>query len=192
MTHGLDYRIAEGEAVFYGPKIDVHIRDAIGRRWQCSTIQLDFNLPERFELEYAAPGNVTERPYMIHCAKAGSIERFTGVLVEHYAGAFPMWLAPVQVSIVPVADRHEEYADQVAERLRDAELRVEVDKSGDTVGDKIRRALTDKHPAVLVLGDDDVAEGTVGLRLYGEDRDTRGVPLIEAANRLVEMARRPS
>ncbi|MBW3666384.1 MAG: threonine--tRNA ligase [Actinobacteria bacterium] len=192
VTHGLDYRIAEGEAVFYGPKIDVHIRDAIGRRWQCSTIQLDFNLPERFELEYAAPGNVTERPYMIHCAKAGSMERFTGVLVEHYAGAFPMWLAPVQVSIVPVADRHEEYADQVAERLRDAELRVEVDKSGDTVGDKIRRALTDKHPAVLVLGDDDVAEGTVGLRLYGEDRDTRGVPLIEAANRLVEMARRPS
>ena len=191
-AHGIEYRVAEGEGVFYGPKIDVHVRDAIGRRWQCSTIQLDFALPERFELEYIAPGNVAKRPYMIHCAKAGSIERFTGVLVEHYAGAFPMWLAPVQVSVVPVADRHDEYADQVADRLRDAGVRVEVDKSGDTVGDKIRRAMSDKHPAVLVVGDDDVAQGTVGLRMYGEDRDTRGVPLIEAANRLAEMARAPS
>jgi threonyl-tRNA synthetase len=190
--HGIDYRVAEGEGVFYGPKIDVHVRDAIGRRWQCSTIQLDFALPERFELEYAAPGNVAKRPYMIHCAKAGSIERFTGILVEHYAGAFPMWLAPVQVSVIPVADRHGDYAEQVADRLRDAELRAEVDKSGDTVGDKIRRALTEKHPAVLVVGDDDVAGGTVGLRFYGEDRDTRGVPLIEATNRLAEMARPPS
>lgn len=190
--HGIEYRVAEGEGVFYGPKIDVHVRDAIGRRWQCSTIQLDFALPERFELEYAAPGNVAKRPYMIHCAKAGSIERFTGILVEHYAGAFPMWLAPVQVSVIPVADRHANYAEQVADRLRDAELRAEVDKSGDTVGDKIRRALTEKHPAVLVVGDDDVAGGTVGLRFYGEDRDTRGVPLIEATNRLTEMARPPS
>jgi threonyl-tRNA synthetase len=191
-AHGLDYRIAEGEAVFYGPKIDVHIRDAIGRRWQCSTIQLDFNLPERFELEYIAPGNVAERPYMIHCAKAGSIERFTGVLVEHYAGVFPMWLAPVQVSIIPVADRHDEYAEQVANRLRDAGLRVEVDRSGETVGEKIRRAITDKHPVVLVVGDEDIAQGTVGLRMYGEDHETRGVPLIEAANRLAEMAKPPT
>ncbi|MGH3649223.1 MAG: threonine--tRNA ligase [Acidimicrobiia bacterium] len=191
-AHEIDYRVAEGEAVFYGPKIDVHIRDAIGRRWQCSTIQLDFNLPERFGLDYTAPGNVSETPYMIHCAKAGSIERFTGVLVEHYAGAFPMWLAPVQVSIIPVADRHHDYAKQVRHRLGDAGLRVEVDLSGETVGDKIRKALTQKDPAVLVVGDDDVDNSTVGLRLYGEDRDTRGVPLIEAANRLVEMAQRPS
>jgi len=190
--HGLDYRIAEGEAVFYGPKIDVHVRDAIGRRWQCSTIQFDFNLPERFGLEYTAPGNVAKRPFMIHCAKAGSIERFAGVLVEHYAGAFPMWLAPVQVSVVPVADRHDEYAEQVAGRLRDAGLRVEVDKSGETVGEKIRRAISDKHPAVLVVGDDDVAGSTVGMRMYGEDRDTRGVPLIEATNRLADMAKPPS
>jgi threonyl-tRNA synthetase len=188
---GLEYRIAEGEAVFYGPKIDVHVRDAIGRRWQCSTIQFDFNLPERFGLEYTAPGNVAKRPYMIHCAKAGSIERFTGVLVEHYAGAFPMWLAPVQVSVIPVADRHDEYADQVAERLRDAGLRVEVDKSGETVGEKIRRAISDKHPAVIVVGDDDVAGSTVGLRMYGEDRDTRGIALIEATTRLAEMSRPP-
>lgn len=129
---------------------------------------------------------------MIHCAKAGSIERFTGILVEHYAGAFPMWLAPVQVSIIPVADRHDEYALMVKQRLADAGLRAEVDLSNETVGDKIRRALTQKHPAVIVVGDDDVENSTVGLRLYGEDRDTRGVPLIEASNRLTEMAQRPS
>ena len=189
---GIPYQIAEGEGAFYGPKIDVHVKDAIGRRWQLSTIQLDFNLPERFELEYAAPGNIAERPYMVHCAKAGSLERFTGVLVEHYAGAFPMWLAPVQVSIIPVADRHEEYADQVAGRLADAGLRTEVNRSHDTVGDKIRTALTQKHPAVIVVGDNDVTNSTVGLRLYGEETDTRGVPLIEATNQLTEMARRPS
>ncbi len=188
----IPYRVAEGEGAFYGPKIDVHIRDAIGRRWQCSTIQLDFSLPEKFDLEYAASGNVSERPYMIHCAKAGSIERFVGVLVEHYAGAFPMWLAPVQVSIIPVADRHQEYADRVASRLADAGLRARVDVSHETVGDKIRKALTQKHPAVIVVGDDDVENSTVGLRLYGEERDTRGVPLIEATNRLAEMARGPA
>jgi threonyl-tRNA synthetase len=188
----VNYRIAEGEGAFYGPKIDFHIKDAIGRLWQCSTIQLDFNLPDRFELEYTGAGNVSEKPYMIHCAKAGSIERFTGILVEHYAGAFPMWLSPVQVSIVPVADRHDEYALMVKARLADAGLRAEVDLSNETVGDKIRKALTQKHPAVIVVGDDDVENSTVGLRLYGEDRDTRGVPLIEASNRLAEMAQRPS
>jgi threonyl-tRNA synthetase len=188
----VSYHVAEGEGAFYGPKIDFHIKDAIGRSWQCSTIQLDFNLPDRFELEYTGAGNVAEQPYMIHCAKAGSIERFTGILVEHYAGAFPMWLAPIQVSIVPVADRHVEYAGHVADRLGDAGLRAEVDFSSETVGDKIRKALTHKHPAVIVVGDDDVEHTTVGLRLYGEDRDTRGVPLIEASNRLAEMARRPS
>jgi len=188
---GISYRIAEGEGAFYGPKIDMHVKDAIGRRWQLSTIQLDFLLPDRFGLEYAAAGNVAERPYMIHCAKAGSMERFMGVLIEHHAGALPMWLSPVQVSIIPVADRHQEYAEAVAERLRDGRLRVEVDLSDDTVGDKIRKALTQKHPAVIVVGDDDVAGSTVGLRLYGEERDTRGVSLIEATNRLVDMARGP-
>jgi threonyl-tRNA synthetase len=192
VAHGVPYQIAEGEGVFYGPKIDVHINDAIGRRWQCSTIQLDFNEPDRFELEYTAAGNTPARPYMIHCAKAGSLERFIGILVEHYAGAFPMWLAPVQVSIIPVADRHDEYAGQVKERLRDAGIRAEVDLSSETVGDKIRTALTQKHPAVIVVGDDDVENTTVGLRLYGEDRDTRGVPLIEACNRLTELAQKPS
>ncbi len=191
-AHGVPYQIAEGEGVFYGPKIDVHIKDAIGRLWQCSTIQLDFNLPDRFELEYTGAGNTSEKPYMIHCAKAGSIERFTGILVEHYAGAFPMWLAPVQVSIIPVADRHDEYARMVEDRLADAGLRAEVDVSNETVGDKIRKAMTQKHPAVLVVGDEDERNSTVGMRLYGEERDTRNVPLIEATNRLAEMAQRPS
>ncbi|HUG32253.1 MAG TPA: threonine--tRNA ligase [Acidimicrobiia bacterium] len=191
-AHGVDYRVAPGEGAFYGPKIDVHIKDAIGRRWQCSTIQLDVNTPRRFELEYIDSTNTPEVPYMIHCAKAGSLERFMGILVEHYAGAFPMWLAPVQVSIIPVADRHDEYAGQVKERLRDAGLRVEVDLSTETVGDKIRRALTQKHPVVIVVGDDDVENSTVGLRLYGEDTDTRGVALVEATNRLVSMAQRPA
>jgi threonyl-tRNA synthetase len=183
-AHGVEYKVAPGEGAFYGPKIDVHIKDAIGRRWQCSTIQLDVNTPRRFGLEYIDTTNSPEVPYMIHCAKAGSLERFMGILVEHYAGAFPMWLAPVQVSIIPVADRHDEYASQVRQRLRDSGLRAEVDLSAETVGDKIRKALTQKHPAVIVVGDDDVANGTVGLRLYGEDRDTRGVALIEATNRL--------
>ena len=188
---GVPYQMAEGEGAFYGPKIDMHVKDAIGRRWQLSTIQLDFTLPERFELEYAAPGNVSETPYMIHCAKAGSMERFIAVLIEHYAGAFPMWMAPVQVSVIPVADRHDEYADQVAERLRADGLRVEVDTSDETVGDKIRQALTHKHPAVIVVGDEDIEGSTVGLRLYGEDKDTRGVPLDEASDQLVEMAKVP-
>ena len=190
-AHDVSYRVAPGEGTFYGPKIDIHIKDAIGRRWQCSTIQLDVNTPRRFGLEYIDSTNSPEVPYMIHCAKAGSLERFMGILVEHYAGAFPMWLAPVQVSIIPVADRHDGYANQVKDRLRDAGLRVDVDLSTETVGDKIRRALTQKHPAVIVVGDDDVANTTVGLRLYGEDRDTRGVPLIEASNQLVNMAKHP-
>ena len=188
---GVAYQMAEGEGAFYGPKIDMHVKDAIGRRWQLSTIQLDFTLPERFELEYAAPGNVPETPYMIHCAKAGSMERFIAVLIEHYAGAFPMWMAPVQVSVIPVADRHAEYATEVADRLREGGLRVEVDSSDETVGDKIRVALTHKHPAVIVVGDKDIEDSTVGLRLYGEDKDTRGVPLDDASEQLVEMAKVP-
>ncbi|HWB87873.1 MAG TPA: threonine--tRNA ligase [Acidimicrobiia bacterium] len=191
-AHDVAYRVAPGEGAFYGPKIDVHIKDAIGRRWQCSTIQLDVNTPRRFGLQYIDSDNTPVRPYMIHCAKAGSLERFMGILVEHHAGAFPMWLAPVQVSIIPVADRHDEYARRVQQSLVEAGLRVEVDLSSDTVGDKIRRALTQKHPAVLVVGDDDIANSTVGLRLYGEDRDDRDLPLVEATNRLVGLARRPS
>ncbi len=189
---GVPFEIEEGEAAFYGPKIDVNVRDAIGRSWQVSTIQVDFFLPERFDLHFTSSDNIPERPVIVHCAKAGSIERFLGVLTEHYAGAFPTWLAPVQASVVPVADRHLPYANDVVAALSDAGLRAEVDESSETVGEKIRRALTAKHPAVLVVGDRDVEAGTVGLRLYGEEAERRGVPLSEAVSDLAEAARPPS
>ncbi len=190
-AEGVPYKVAPGEGAFYGPKIDIHVKDAIGRRWQMGTVQLDFNNPERFDLKYVSPGNVTQQPYMVHCAKAGSLERFIGIMVEHYAGAFPAWLAPVQVTVVPVADRHLDYAEEVAAVFRAAGLRPEVDRSSETVGDKIRRAITQKHPSVVVVGDTDVNDRTVGLRLYGEERDTRGVALDDAVSRLVELAKVP-
>ena len=177
---GVPCEIAVGEAAFYGPKIDVHIRDAIGRRWQMATIQLDFSLPDRFDLKYTTSENDKARPVMIHSTKFGSLERFIGVLVEHYAGAFPPWLAPVQATIVPVADRHSDCAANVAAALADVGLRVEVDSTDETVGEKIRRAITAKHPAVLVVGDQDVEGGTVGLRLWGEDAGRRGVGIEDA------------
>lgn len=190
-AEGVPYKVAPGEGAFYGPKIDIHVKDAIGRRWQMGTVQLDFNNPELFDLKYVSAGNVTQQPYMVHCAKAGSLERFIGIMVEHYAGAFPAWLAPVQVTVVPVADRHLDYADEVATEFRAAGLRPEVDRSSETVGDKIRRAITQKHPSVVVVGDTDVEDRTVGLRLYGEERDSRGVALQEAVDRLVELAKVP-
>ena len=185
------FRIAEGEGAFYGPKIDVHVRDAIGRRWQMSTIQFDFNEPARFQLEYATPDNLSAEPIMIHCAKAGSIERFAGVLTEHYAGAFPLWLAPVQVTVIPVADRHQDYAEEVATSLRAIGLRVEIETGDDTVGERIRRALSAKHPVLCVVGDRDVEAGTVGLRRYGQEREERGVALSAVAAQLVVEARPP-
>jgi threonyl-tRNA synthetase len=187
---GLAYRVAEGEGAFYGPKIDLHVRDAIGRRWQVTTLQVDFGQPDNFELEYASAGNTRERPVMIHRALFGSVERFLGVLLEHYAGALPGWLAPVQATVVPVADRHHDYAAAVAAALEAAGLRPEVDLADDTVGEKIRRALTQKHPAVLVVGDRDVAAGTVGLRLRGGEEE-RGISLDEVTRRLVELCRAP-
>lgn len=188
---GISYRLAEGEGAFYGPKIDVHIRDAIGRRWQMSTIQFDFNMPARFGLTYTTSDNQGEVPFMIHCAKAGSIDRFLAVVVEHYAGALPAWLAPVQGSVVAVADRHLDYAAEVAAAARRRGLRVEVDHSSETVGEKIRRALTQKHPFLLVVGDKDVEANSVGFRRYGEDRDRRGVPLSEALTIMSEASTPP-
>ncbi|HEX2421478.1 MAG TPA: threonine--tRNA ligase [Acidimicrobiia bacterium] len=188
---GINYRIAEGEGAFYGPKIDVHIRDAIGRRWQMSTIQFDFNMPARFELTYTTSDNQGAVPFMIHCAKAGSIDRFLAVVVEHYAGALPAWLAPVQVSVLPVADRHLDYASEVAAAARRRGLRVEIDHSSETVGEKIRRALTQKHPFLLVVGDKDVEANTVGFRRYGQERDERGVALGEALSLMSEASRPP-
>lgn len=187
----IPYQVAAGEGAFYGPKIDVHIKDAIGRRWQMSTIQVDFALPENFGIDYIDADNQKQRPVMIHSAKAGSIERFFGVLLEHYAGAFPMWLAPVQAEVIPVADRHNEYADSVVAQLKSSGLRADADLADATVGEKIRRAMTSKIPAVLVVGDDDVENGTVGFRMRGFDEE-RGVSMTDAIGRLVEVAEIPS
>jgi threonyl-tRNA synthetase len=190
-TAGLPYQVAEGEGAFYGPKIDVHVRDAIGRRWQLSTLQVDFGQPENFELLYATDHNTRERPVMIHRALMGSVERFVGILIEHYAGALPGWLSPVQATIVPVADRHHDYAHEVAARLRAAGLRVVVNDADDTVGEKIRLAITHKHPAVLVVGDQDVENLTVGVRLRHEDEEQRGVAVDTVVTDLVALCRAP-
>ena len=173
-THGLDYVVDEGGGAFYGPKIDVDIRDAIGRAWQLSTIQLDFNLPDRFDLEYVAADGERKRPVMIHRALMGSIERFFGVLIEHYAGNFPMWLAPVQVKVLPVAEAHADFAEQLAARLKAGGFRVEVDHATDPLGKRVRNGKVEKVPYVLVVGDDDVANNTVGVNKRGVkdvDRD---------------------
>ena len=185
------FEVAEGEGAFYGPKIDLHIRDALGRRWQMTTIQVDFSQPENFDITYIDAEGSKVRAVMIHRALLGSIERFIGVLVEHYAGALPGWLSPIQATVVPVADRHHSYAGEVAERLGAEGLRVEVDASDSTVGDKLRKALVDKHPAVLVVGDDDLEQRSVGVRLRGETEEERGVPLENAVGQLVELARPP-
>ncbi|HDL49518.1 MAG TPA: threonine--tRNA ligase, partial [Actinobacteria bacterium] len=190
-TADLEYSVAEGDGAFYGPKIDVHIRDAIGRRWQLSTIQVDFSLPERFDVEFASADNTRDRPVVIHRALFGSVERFFGILLEHYAGAFPAWLAPVQAAIVPVADRHIGYANEVVSLLRGAGVRARVDESQETVGEKIRRALSLKDPAVLVVGDSDEEARTVGLRLYSAEREERDVPLEAAVDRLVALVAPP-
>ena len=177
-TAGLPYAIKEGDAAFYGPKIDIEVRDAIGRMWQLSTIQCDFNHPERFDLEYVGADNTRHRPIMLHRALFGSIERFFGILVEHYAGAFPTWLAPVQVEVLPVADRHDAYASEVVAALEAQGLRVEMrEASADSLGARIRRSKLLKVPYILVVGDDDVEHGTVGVNERGQDDPHRGVPL---------------
>jgi threonyl-tRNA synthetase len=165
----LPYERMEGEAVFYGPKIDIKIKDALGRAWQCTTIQFDFNLPERFDMSYVGEDGQEHRPYMVHRALLGSIERFFGVLVEHYGGAFPVWLSPVQAVVIPIADRHVEYADRVAHRLRQAELRVEVDASSDRMQAKIRKAQLQKVPYMLVVGDREQEAESVAVRLRTEE-----------------------
>ena len=180
----LEYELDEGGGAFYGPKIDIDVRDAIGRSWQLSTIQVDFQLPDRFGLEYVGADGNRHRPVMIHRALMGSIERFFGVLIEHFGGAFPAWLAPVQAAILPVAASHGDYAAEVAAHLSEAGFRVEVSDSQDPLGRRIRAAKLQKLPYVLVVGDDDVAHGTVGVNARGSDGDERGVLLGDFANRL--------
>ncbi len=160
----IEYQRIEGEAAFYGPKIDIKIEDAIGRIWQLGTIQLDFNLPERFELEYTGEDNQKHRPLMVHRALFGSIERFFGILIEHYAGAFPLWLAPVQVTVLPITDRINQYAEKITDELREAGFRVEANTKSDKIGAKIRDAQLQKVPFMLVLGDKELEENTVAVR----------------------------
>ena len=176
-----------GGGAFYGPKISVQARDAIGRTWQMSTIQVDFQLPQRFEMEYVGSDGERHRPIMIHRALFGSIERFFGVLVEHYAGAFPVWLAPVQAVVLPVASAHEGYAHEVAGRLAGEGRRVEVRAADDSLGKRIRTAKSEKVPYVLVVGDDDMANTTVGVNPRGGEVE-RDVPLEVFGHRLSEQA----
>ena len=163
-SRSIECKRMEGEAVFYGPKIDVKLIDAIGRPWQLSTIQFDFTLPKRFDLSYIGPDGLAHQPVMLHRALLGSIERFLGVLIEHYAGAFPIWLAPVQAVIIPIAERHHDYAKKVAQQLTEAGLRVEVDDRNEKMGYKIRAAQTQKIPYMLVVGDKEVQSGEVSVR----------------------------
>lgn len=181
--HGLQFTVAPGDAAFYGPKIDIDVRDAIGRKWQLSTIQCDFNLPERFGLEYIATDNARKRPIMLHRALFGSIERFFGVLLEHYGGAFPTWLAPVQVRVLAVASAHEEYAAKVVQRLVDEGYRVDQLVADEQLGKRIRASKLERIPYVLVVGDDDVANSTVGVNPRGGDV-RRDVPLADFLQQL--------
>ena len=179
----LDYGIDEGGGAFYGPKIDIKIKDALGREWQCTTVQFDFNLPERFGLVYQDEEGNRVQPYMVHRAILGSLERFFGVLVEHYAGAFPLWLAPVQAVVIPIADRHNEYAEQVAAQLRDAGFRVEVDDRSERMNQKIRQAQLQKTPYMLVVGDREAEANAAAVRT--RDGDNHGaLPLSDVQEML--------
>ncbi len=165
---GMPYKINEGDGAFYGPKIDFHLKDSIGRTWQCGTIQLDMLMPERFDLTYIGEDGQRHRPVMIHRVAFGSMERFIGILIEHYAGAFPAWIAPLQVKILPITDRNLEYAQTLANKLREADIRVEVDERSEKIGYKIREAQMEKVPYMLVLGDKEAESGMVAVRVRGQ------------------------
>ena len=186
---GLDLVPDPGGAAFYGPKISVQVKDALGRTWQMSTIQLDFNMPERFELEYTAADGSRQRPVLIHRALFGSIERFFGVLTEHYAGAFPAWLAPVQVVGIPVADAHVDYLRDVAAQLTSRGIRVEVDDSDDRMAKKIVTQTNQKVPFMLLAGDRDVEAGAVSFR-FGDRTQVNGVPRDDAVDAIVNWIER--
>ncbi len=161
--------INEGDGAFYGPKIDFHLTDAIGRTWQCGTIQLDFQLPQRFELEYTGEDGEKHRPIMIHRVVYGSLERFMGILIEHFAGAFPLWLAPVQVKVLTLTERNNEYAKSIFEKLQNFGLRAELDDRNEKVGYKIREALSMKVPYLIIVGDEEEKNGTISIRGRGNE-----------------------
>jgi len=166
----IEYKTIPGEAAFYGPKIDIKVVDAIGRLWQLSTVQFDFNLPQRFGLEYVAEDGSRKQPVMVHRALYGSIERFFGVLIEHYAGAFPVWLSPVQVAMIPISERHAGYANKVADELKAIGVRVEVDARNEKMGAKIRENAMQKIPFLLVVGDKEAEAGKVNVRTRGKEK----------------------
>ena len=167
---GLTYEVETGGGAFYGPKIDFHLTDTLGRKWQCSTVQFDFNLPERFDMSYVGEDGESHRPFMVHRALFGSIERFIGILIEHYGGAFPLWLAPVQASIIPIADRHLEHAEAVANKLKQAGIRLTIDTAKERMGNKIRRAQLQKVPYMLIIGDREAEADAASVRTRsGED-----------------------
>ncbi|MGO9583794.1 MAG: threonine--tRNA ligase [Acidimicrobiales bacterium] len=184
LAMGLELTLDPGGGAFYGPKISVQVRDAIGRTWQISTIQVDFQMPQRFAMEYVGQDNARHQPIMIHRALFGSVERFFAILLEHYAGALPTWLAPVQVRVLPVRDDHASYANQVRERLAAAKVRAEADNADEPLGARIRRAKLEKLPYILVVGDLDLAEGTVGVNARGSDAPERGIDLDSFVERL--------
>lgn len=183
----MDYEVDPGGGAFYGPKIDLKIKDAIGREWQLSTIQVDFNLPERFDMTYVGQDGQEHRPFMVHRALLGSLERFFGIFVEHFAGAFPVWLTPVQAMLIPITDRHIEYCEKVQKQLKAAGIRAEVDAGGDRMGNKIRKAQGQKIPYMLVVGDNESEAGQVAVRVSGgEDLGPKPVAeFIELANEVI-------
>jgi threonyl-tRNA synthetase len=190
-TWGVPYGTCEGEGAFYGPKIDIKLKDALQRRWQCATIQCDFTLPERFDLNYVGADGERHRPVMLHRVILGSLERFMGVLVEHFAGAFPVWLAPVQAVLLPITDRVHSYAQEVARALVDADLRVEVDTRQESLRYKIREAQVQKIPYMVVMGDREAADRTLAPRLR-DGTELKGIHLEEFIQRLKEESRIPS
>ena len=182
---GYDYKVNEGDGAFYGPKLDFHLTDCIGRTWQCGTIQLDFQLPERFELEYVGADGNKHRPIMIHRVVFGSIERFIGILIEHFAGAFPVWLAPVQVKLLPIADRHLDYIYEVKKSLEAKGIRCEVDDRNEKIGYKIREAQVKKIPYMVIAGDKDIENGTIAIRSR-KDGDVGAMTPSEFVDLIVE------
>ena len=180
----LAYDVEDGGGAFYGPKIDFHLTDALGRRWQCSTVQFDFNLPERFDMSYVGDDGEPHRPFMVHRALFGSIERFVGILIEHYGGAFPMWLAPVQVAIIPIADRHLEHADRIGAELKARGIRFNVDAAKERMGNKIRRAQLQKIPYMLVVGDREAEADAAAVRTRTGD-DLGEIPVRELVDKFL-------
>jgi threonyl-tRNA synthetase len=190
-TLDLPYHLCEGEGAFYGPKIDIKLKDALARRWQCATIQCDFTLPERFDLTYVGPDGGRHRPAMLHRVILGSLERFLGVLVEHYAGAFPVWLAPVQAILLPITDRVHAYAEEVARAMRAADLRVELDARPETLRYKIREAQLQKIPYMVIIGDREAQSRTLAPRLR-DGTEWKDVPFQDFIHRLREESRIPA